>query len=104
MNCLDTATTAAERVRPWRHSSSTDDPTNTTKQSPPPGNDPHLHPMQLLTPADVSGTYKKSPESMGEYATTTKPEEPTSRPDVRDLFPKRDDNANTTSDPNVSRL
>jgi hypothetical protein len=104
MNCLDTATTAAERVRPWRHSYTTDEPSSINKHSPSPGNDPHLHPAQLVTPADVSGTYKKSPESMGEYATTTKPEEPTSRPDVRDLFPKSDDNSDTASDPNVSRF
>jgi hypothetical protein len=41
---------------------------------------------------------------MGEYATTTKPEEPTSRPDARDIFPKRDENSDTASDPNVSRF
>jgi hypothetical protein len=57
-----------------------------------------------LTAADVSGAYKRSPESMGEYATTTKPEEQSSRPNVRDLFSKQENNLDTASDPNVSRL
>jgi hypothetical protein len=41
---------------------------------------------------------------MGEYATTTKPEEQSSRPNVRDLFTKQENNLDTASDPNISRL
>ena len=49
---------------------------------------------------------------MGEYATTTKPEEQSSRPNVRDLFTKQskpfsepqENNLNAAFDPNVTRL
>jgi hypothetical protein len=49
---------------------------------------------------------------MGEYATTTKPEEQSSRPNVRDLFPKQsktlsdqqETNTNAASDQNITRL
>jgi len=46
---------------------------------------------------------------MGEYATTTKPEEETQHRDVRDLFPKRsneqqDTNLDTISNNSVTRL
>lgn len=47
--------------------------------------DPHLHGASL-TAADFSGSYNKSPEYMGEFATTTKPEEKTVRTHVKDLF------------------
>jgi len=49
---------------------------------------------------------------MGEYATTTKPEEQSSRPNVRDLFNQqsknlsepKEKNPNNVSDQNVTRL
>lgn len=46
---------------------------------------------------------------MGEYATTTKPEEETTHRDVRDLFPKQsneqqDKNIDTISNNSVTRL
>jgi hypothetical protein len=47
---------------------------------------------------------------MGEYATTTKPEEHSTRPNVRDLFPKkpseqqRKDNTDAISEQSVTRL
>jgi hypothetical protein len=49
---------------------------------------------------------------MGEYATTTKPEEHSSRPNVRDLFKKRSRNSSgqqendnePASDQNITRL
>jgi len=50
---------------------------------------------------------------MGEYATTTKPEEHSLRPNVRDLFnkpsknlsePSQEKNPNHASDQNVTRL
>jgi hypothetical protein len=87
--------TAAERIYPWRRSSLSED-TRSTSNSP--VNDPFTSPAQAsskndhqlhsapLTSADFSGTYHKSPEYLGEYATTTKTEEHTSRPHVRDLF------------------
>lgn len=88
--------TAAERICPWRRSSipegdsatSSSSPTNDPSSS---GQitsnptDPHLH-STPLTSANFSGAYQKSSEYMGEYATTTKPEENISRPHVRDLF------------------
>ena len=92
---LDAGTTAAERVRPWRHPSVTDDTVAASSSA----NDPHLHQIDL-TAADFSSTYQKSPESMDEYATTTtttttKSEGHTSRANVRDVVP---------TDLNVSRL
>lgn len=104
--------TAAERIRPWRHSSVTEDANSinsqTNKRTSNHGNDPHLHPISL-TASDFSGTYLKSPEYMGEYATTTKPEEETQHRDVRDLFPKQsneqqDINLDTISNNSVTRL
>lgn len=94
--------TAAERICPWRRSSVADDrrsssaslvsdPSNTDQMS---SNiaDPHLH-RAPLTSADFSAAHHKSPEYLGEYATTTKPEEHVVRPHVRDLFnnPSRTD-------------
>ncbi len=112
---LDTGKTAAERVRPWRLSSNTEEtgtiPSATSKPTSKNGNDPNLHPLSL-TAEDFTGTYQKSPEYMGEYATTTKPEEQSSRPNVRDLFPKQsktlsdqqETNTNAASDQNITRL
>ncbi|UJR21456.1 hypothetical protein I4U23_024541 [Adineta vaga] len=93
-----TGSTAAERSRPWRHLSATED-AKTNNSILAKGNDPHLHNISI-TGADISGTYHKSPESMGEYATTTKPEESFLRPDVRDLFNKRSLNGSETQDDN----
>lgn len=87
--------TAAERICPWRRSSVTDDqrssspslitdPSNTDQTSSNTA-DPNLH-RPPLTSADFGGNYQKSPEYLGEYATTTKPEEHVARPHVRDLF------------------
>ena len=46
---------------------------------------------------------------MGDYATTTKPEEHSNRPNIRDLFPKSSDfpsnnDRENDTDPSVSRL
>ena len=88
-------TTAAERICPWRRSSIPDgarstsaSPTNdpsSHNQTSPDTADPHLH-SSPLTSASFSGMFHKSPEYMGEYATTTKPEEHTARPNIRDIF------------------
>lgn len=51
-------------------------------------NDPNLHDIQLNAAA-ISSTYKKSAESMGEDATTTKPEEPVSRPKATEVSKPR---------------
>ncbi len=107
--------TAAERIRPWRHSSATDETgtvsSTTSKPTSTTGNDPNLHPISLRG-ADFTGAYQKSSEYMGEYATTTKPEEQSSRPNVRDLFNQqsknlsepKEKNPNNASDQNVTRL
>lgn len=100
--CTGTGATAAERSHPWRHSSGTDE-AKTLNAGSKHGNDPHLHNLPI-TGADISGAYQKSPESMGEYATTTKPEEQFPRPDVRDLFKRRSQDAfePQDDDPNES--
>ncbi|CAF4199707.1 unnamed protein product, partial [Rotaria magnacalcarata] len=62
-NLRDKSSTAAERIRPWRHSASSDDielasqamPKSTSKNR----NDPNLHPIYSTT-TDVSSSYKKS--------------------------------------------
>ena len=87
--------TAAERICPWRRSSVPDEarsasgsPVHDEASSPAASsstNDPHLHSV-LMTSADFSGTYSKSPEYIGDYATTTKPEVQPSRPRAQDLF------------------
>ena len=87
--------TAAERICPWRRSSIPDEgrsasasPTNDPSSSPPvssSANEPGTHSVPL-TSASVSGLYHKSPEYMGDYATTTKPEERLPRTNIRDLF------------------
>jgi hypothetical protein len=114
-------TTAAERICPWRRSSipdetrststsPVDDPSNNTRTSSNTA-DPHLHPGPL-TSASFSGTYNKSSEYMGEYATTTKPDEHSSRPHVRDLFKnqsripdeKQENDNENISDENTTQL
>ncbi|CAF3624212.1 unnamed protein product [Adineta steineri] len=96
-----TGRTAAERSRPWRHLSVTEETgASSSKTANIPlgnGNDPNLHHLPL-TVADFGGTYTKSPEYMGEYATTTKPEEPSSRPDVRDIFNKQSEDVSEQQD------
>ncbi len=87
--------TAAERICPWRRSSIPDEgrssspsPTNDPSSSGQISSnitDPHLH-SSPLTSANFSGGFQKSSEYMGEYATTTKPEERASRPNIRDFF------------------
>ena len=94
-NTMLDGTTAAERICPWRRSSIPDDGKSTmvstvhdpsVKTTPTSNNnDPHLR-TTPLTSADFTGSFRKSPEYMGEYATTTKPEDNGSRRDVRDLF------------------
>ena len=96
---LDGAT-AAERICPWRRSSLGEDgqPTSTTAIHDPAEerptssrtNDPHIH-TAPLTASNFSGTYNKSSEYIGDFATTTKPEENPIRPNIRHLFdiPKR---------------
>lgn len=87
--------TATERICPWRRSSI---PDGAQSPSPTPASDPssdghsqsrqtdpHLH-SSPLTSANFSGAHQKSPEYLGEYATTTKPEEHIERPNLRDLF------------------
>jgi hypothetical protein len=114
-------TTAAERICPWRRSSIPDEArsrssslTNDPLSGSPTSsntNDPHLHPTPL-TSANFSGTYHKSPEYMDEYATTTKPEEHSSRPHVRDLFntqsrapdEKQENDTEADSDDHMTRL
>ncbi|CAF1301854.1 unnamed protein product [Adineta ricciae] len=113
--------TAAERICPWRRSSIPDasrstsaspvnDPSNDVQAS---SNvtDPHIHPGPL-TSASFSGTYNKSLEYMGEYATTTKPEEHLQRPHIRDLFAdpsripdeKQENDTDTVSDDSTTHL
>ncbi|UJR27956.1 hypothetical protein I4U23_009214 [Adineta vaga] len=113
--------TAAERICPWRRSSVPDtarststspvnDPSNDVQTS---SNmtDPHIHPGPL-TSANFSGTYHKSPEYLGEYATTTKPEEHLVRPNIRDLFAnqsripdeKQENDVETISDESTTHL
>ncbi len=102
-------TTAAERICPWRRSSI---PDGAEPSSPSPSSDlssdgrrssntadPHLHSIPL-TSANFMGAYQKSPEYLGDYATTTKPEETVSRPHVRDLFsnPSRISDENQEND------
>ena len=87
--------TATKRICPWRRSSI---PDGAQSPSPTPASDPssdghsqsrqtdpHLH-SSPLTSANFSGAHQKSPEYLGEYATTTKPEEHIERPNLRDLF------------------
>jgi hypothetical protein len=114
-------TTAAERICPWRRSSMPDEGRSSSVSS---GNDsidndrrssntadPHIHSIPL-TSTSYGGAYHKSPEYLGEYATTTKPEEHVSRPNIRNLFddPSRtpdDDDENktkTASDDNTTHL
>lgn len=87
-------TTAAERICPWRRSSIPDEGKVISASSIP---DPHVPTSTITTSkdhlrstplisADYSGGFHKSPEYMGEYATTTKPDDHAARPDVRDLF------------------
>ena len=113
--------TAAERICPWRRSS-IPDASRSTSESPvnDPSNDvqassnvtdPHIHPGPL-TSAGFSGNYNKSSEYMGEYATTTKPEEHLQRPHVRDLFAnqsripdeKQENDTDTVSDDSTTHL
>jgi hypothetical protein len=114
-------TTAAERICPWRRSSipdgarststsPTNDPSNNTQISSN-TNDPNLHPGPL-TSASFSGTYNKSSEYIGDYATTTKPEEHLSRPHMRDIFnnpsqipdEKQENDTGTASDESTTHL
>lgn len=87
--------TAAERICPWRRSSipehdrgassfTTSDSSNHNQEFTN-VNDPNLHPA-VFTSSNYSGAYNKSSEYMGEFATTTKPEEHAVRLHVRDLF------------------
>jgi hypothetical protein len=96
-------TTAAERICPWRRSSIPDERRSSSVSSDNDHSihdrtslntaDPHLH-SSPLTSANFAGAYHKSPEYLGEYATTTKQEEHVLRPNIRDLF----DNPSRTSD------
>ncbi len=113
--------TAAERICPWRRSSipdeerssspsPTNDPSNSAQIS---SNitDPHLH-SSPLTSANFGGGFHKSSEYMGEYATTTKPEEHSSRPNIRDFFKnesrspdeKQENDFETASNASTTRL
>jgi len=110
--------TAAERTYPWRRlsipdetipssTSPTNDPSCSGQTSSHP-TDPHLH-SSPLTSANFGSTYQKSPEYMGEYATTTKPEEHQSRPHIRDLFTrspdeKQENDTETAPDDSTTRL
>ena len=113
--------TAAERICPWRRSSVSDDqrssspslisdPSN-TDQTFSNTADPNLH-RHPLTSAEFAGAYHKSPEYLGEYATTTKPEELVARPHVRDLFndptrtadEKQENQIKSVSDESTTRL
>lgn len=113
--------TAAERIYPWRRSSipegdrsSSPSPTNdpsSSGQTPSNATDPHLH-SSPLTSANFSGAYQKSSEYMGEYATTTKPEERVARPNLQDLFnntsrtpdEKQENDIDITPDDSTTRL
>jgi hypothetical protein len=87
--------TAAERICPWRRSSIPDSvrsastsPTNERSshtQASSNTADPNLH-SSPITSSSFSGAFNKSSEYMGEYATTTKPEEHSTRPHMRDIF------------------
>jgi len=113
--------TAAERLYPWRRSSISDggrlpsislttDPASSGQTS---SNiaDPHIHPNPF-TSADFSGAFQKSSEYVGDYATTTKPEEHAPRRHVWDLFSneprtrddKEEDKTETASDERTTRL
>ncbi|CAF3158847.1 unnamed protein product, partial [Rotaria sp. Silwood2] len=111
----NTASTAAERLRPWVHLPAIDK-TETISQTSIKSTstnryDPNLHQI-YLTATDFSSNYQKSPEYIGEYATITKPEESSSRLNVPDLFSKpstnsseqEKNNTNAASDPNITRL
>lgn len=112
---LDTTATAIERSRPWLHSQSSDDIELTTQSSPKQisrkRNDPNIHPTNI-TAKDVSSSYQKSPEYMGQLATTTKPEENTSRPKASELFDQQSktttseqkNNNNLPAELNATRL
>ncbi|CAF4975029.1 unnamed protein product, partial [Rotaria sp. Silwood1] len=105
----------AERIRPWVHSPAMDEIETTSQTSIKPSstnlNDPNLYQIHL-TASDFSGTYQKSPEYTGEYATITKSEEQLSRPNIPDLFNKQStnsseqqkNNTNAATDPNITRL
>jgi hypothetical protein len=110
--------TVAERICPWRRSSI---PDGATLSSSPPRThdpaineqtssnitDPNLH-STPLTSANYSGAYQKSHEYLGDYATTTKPEEHVSRPNIRDLFKNSDEkqekDTDTTSNESTTHL
>jgi hypothetical protein len=102
--------TAAERICPWRRSSVPDEGRSSSvssandsyanDQTSSNATDPHLHPSPL-TSATFSGVYHKSPEYLGEYATTTKQEEHVSRPHIRDLF---DDPSRTPDEENENKI
>jgi len=113
--------TAAERLYPWRRSSITDDgeilpstsPTSDPSSSGQTSSnitDPHIH-SSPLTSANYSA-FQKSSEYMGNYATTTKPEEHAQRPHVWDLFnneprtrdEKEENETETASDERTTRL
>ncbi|CAF3308830.1 unnamed protein product [Rotaria socialis] len=114
-NLRDKSSTAAERVRPWRRSASSDDieltsqalPKSTSKNR----NDPNLHPRDLTT-ADVSNSYRKSSEHMSEDAAATNPKENSSRLKASDLLDKQSKNssnqpknqANTVAGLSATRL
>lgn len=113
---LDKSATAIDRSLPWRRLSTNEDPEATTNTFIEPvvgknGKDPHLHHIPL-TAANFSGSYHKPSEYMGDYATTTKPEENPNRTNVRDLFVKSSSSSEATkskdeeddNDPSVSRL
>ncbi|CAF3753833.1 unnamed protein product [Rotaria magnacalcarata] len=113
--------TAAEHSFPWRRSSIPDGEQATLSitagdsannaQTFSNRNDPNLHPGPL-TSANFSGAYNKSPEYMGEFATTTKPEEHLSRPHIRDFFNNQlrpsdetqENNAEAAANDGVTRL
>lgn len=105
---LDTAKTAAERICPWRRLSATDE--QESSKNPPgdtvvstKGNQSRLH-HSPLTAANFSGACHKPSAYMGHYATTTKPEEESSRPHLRDVFNKSSKDTDTDSNRSVSRL
>lgn len=114
-------TTVAERTYPWRRSSipdasrllsgpGTTDPSNNAQEYSN-RNDPNLH-SGPLTSANFSGAYNKSPEYIGDFATTTKPEEYLPRPHIRDIFKdesrtsdeKREHDSENVSHENVTHL
>ena len=105
---LDTAKTAAERICPWRRSSTTDE--QESSKNPPgdtvvstKGDESRLH-HTPLTAANFSGASHKPSAYMGHYATTTKPEEESSRPHLRDVFNNSSKDTDTDSNRSVSRL